>query len=261
MRKTILDIPIDWIAIDELKRKLELFVVSRKPHQITTVNPEFIVLSHDNKEYQKVLRGSDLSLADGTGIIIAQAYFDRARAKSGLMRLMTYLTLGLQFLFLPHSFSYRRITGVYLGELLMAMSAEQTWRVFLLGAAKGVAAEAAEIWRQRYPGLIIAGTSAANPQDKETITAVKAAKPDILLVAYGPPKQDTFIAVHRNDISVPIMVGVGGIFDTLTGRKYNPPGWIKALGLEWLAYLIVHPRRLKRIWRATVGFSLLVLKG
>jgi N-acetylglucosaminyldiphosphoundecaprenol N-acetyl-beta-D-mannosaminyltransferase len=125
----------------------------------------------------------------------------------------------------------------------------------------GVAETAAHVWTERYPGLTIVGTSAANPDDPDIVADIKRTEVDILLVAYGAPKQDLFIAKHKNQLKVPVMIGVGGTFDTLIGTKYNPPRWMKIVGLEWLAYLIRYPSRFKRIWRATVGFFLLCINN
>ncbi len=261
MRKTIFDIPIDWMNQEELERKLKLFVVGRKPHQITTVNPEFVVMSQHNREFKQILQASDLSLADGTGIVLAQTFFDSITSKNKLIRWVRYSALGFRFLIVPHSFSYKRITGVDLSETLMRLSSEEKWSVFLLGSAPGTAQKAALMWQAHYPDLKIVGASSSNPQDAHTISEVKKANPDVLLVAYGAPKQDLFIAQHKDELKIPIMVGVGGTFDYLAGTIKRPPTWFRFLGLEWLARLIQQPKRFKRIWRSTLTFSRIIISN
>lgn len=259
MRKHFLDIPIDWLDPENLERKIKLFVTTKQPHHIVTVNPEFVVLSRTNETFRNAIQKADLSLPDGTGIVLGQTFFDKPYRKSKLARLGQYLALGFQFVLYPHSFTYKRITGVDLTDRLLRMSANEGWRVYLLGADPGIAAKAAEIWTGMYPELKIVGTSSSNPQDKHTIPDIKAAHPDILIVAYGSPKQELFLYEHKNTLKIPVMVGVGGTFDTAVGTKYNPPRWVKFLGFEWLSYLITQPKRYRRIWRSTITFSKLII--
>jgi N-acetylglucosaminyldiphosphoundecaprenol N-acetyl-beta-D-mannosaminyltransferase len=260
MRKHIVDIPIDWITEEELIRKLKLFVVSGKPHQITTVNPEFVVISRKNNTFKTILQSSDLSLADGSGILLAQALKD-LKIGSVSLRWLGYIFLGFKYLLMPSQFPYKRITGIALTDILLQLSQQEGWRVFLLGAGPGIAQKAATYWREKYPHIHIVGVSASNPQDAHTVDEVKLAKPDILLVAYGAPKQELFIAHNREELKIPIMVGVGGTFDTAVGTKYNPPSFLKKVGLEWLGYLIRHPQRFKRIYNATVTFSRIIISN
>jgi N-acetylglucosaminyldiphosphoundecaprenol N-acetyl-beta-D-mannosaminyltransferase len=259
MRKHILDIPIDWLSEEELLRKLKLFVTDKKPRQITTVNPEFIVLSQQNEEFKHVLQNSDLSLADGTGIVIAQTLLEK-KPRNKFIAFWRFLSLGFRFLVFPQSFEYKRITGVELTDLLLRLSVKEKLRLFLLGAAPGVAQKAAQTWQKVYPTLEIVGASASNPQDAHTLAEVKAAKPDILLVAYGAPKQDLFIARYKDELKLPIMVGIGGTFDYAAGTMHRAPAFMRAIGLEWFARLVQQPKRLKRIWRSTVVFVRYILQ-
>lgn len=255
MRKTILDIPIDWISPEEAIRKITSFILNKKPHHITTVNPEFIVESRTNAEFKAVLQASDLSLADGIGIVLAQQFQDRITSKSQLVRFGRFLGLVMEQLFASNSQPYRRITGVDLAEKIISQAALSGWKVFLLGGQPGIAQQAAHIWQTRYPPLEIVGTSWANPNDPDVVGLIIETKPDILLVAYGAPKQELFISTYKKMLDIPVMLGVGGTFDTLVGKKLNPPNLIKRLGLEWFAYLVFYPARWRRIWRATIVFT------
>lgn len=261
MKRThLLAIPIDWITEDTLRDRISAFVASRQPHQITTVNPEFLVLSQTDETFRKALQASDLSLADGTGIVLAQTFFDQHPHEFYPLRLLHYLSLGLRFLLFPHSFTYQRLTGVFLAELLMEEASKHNWSVYLLGAGPGIAEQAAHIWQTRYPNLKIVGTSSANPDDTHIVETIRKAQPNILLVAYGAPKQDLFIATHKATLHVPVMVGVGGTFDYVAGVVPLAPRWVRRMGLEWLARLLTQPKRAKRIWRSVITFSLLVIR-
>jgi N-acetylglucosaminyldiphosphoundecaprenol N-acetyl-beta-D-mannosaminyltransferase len=260
MRKELLGVPIDWINHDELSHKLIQFVLSGKPHQITTVNAEFIVIAQENSMFRQTLQSSDLSLADGTGVVLGQTFLDN-RPFCRLSRFIRFLGLGVKHIFTPQRFEYKRITGVDLTNYLLALGAEEKWSFFLLGAKPGVAEKTGKLWQQLYPGITIVGTSAADPDDPAITKEIRKANPDILLVAYGAPKQDLFISEHREALMVPIMVGVGGTFDYAIGNVYRAPRFIRVIGLEWLVRLIQQPKRLRRIYRSTFQFSRMLIEG
>jgi N-acetylglucosaminyldiphosphoundecaprenol N-acetyl-beta-D-mannosaminyltransferase len=125
-------------------------------------------------------------------------------------------------------------------------------RLFLLGGEDGTAALAAERLVQRYPHLHIAGTyeppraALANMDHEEILHRIAATRPDVLLVALGHPKQDLWIANHRDRLNVSVAVGVGCTFDLIAGRRHRAPSLMQRLGLEWLYRLFREPRRLGR---------------
>jgi N-acetylglucosaminyldiphosphoundecaprenol N-acetyl-beta-D-mannosaminyltransferase len=260
MREKLLGIPIDWINQKEVEDRFIRFVESGRPHQVTTVNPEFIMNAGDSDQYRRVLQDSDLSLPDGTGIVIAQTYFDIHPAPTRFQRMNHFFVLSLKYLTSPGSFPRKRIPGVDLVERLMQLGMARGWTFYLLGAKPGVAEQAAGVWRRRYPGVTIIGTSAANPDDSGIVSLIHEERPDILLVAYGSPKQDTFIARHKDELHVPIMVGVGGTFDYTAGVMKRPSHFIRLIGLEWLFRILQQPKRFRRIFRSTVLFFLLITR-
>lgn len=85
------------------------------------------------------------------------------------------------------------------------------------------------------------------------------AEADIVLVAYGAPKQEIWIAENKDALGAKLLVGVGGTFDMLSGRLKRAPGWVQSLNLEWLWRFLQQPSRIGRIWRAVVVFPLKVL--
>jgi N-acetylglucosaminyldiphosphoundecaprenol N-acetyl-beta-D-mannosaminyltransferase len=206
-------------------------------HQVATVNPEFVIEARRNPAFREVLNNADLATPDGVGIVLAA-------------RLLGTPVKG-------------RATGVAIVTRLAEMSAREGYSLFLLGAAPGVAEEAGRQLARRYPGVRIAGGYAGSPHDldlPEIVKRIEAAQPDILLVAYGAPRQDLWIRHNRGVFagSVKVAMGVGGVFDYLSGRVPLAPPLVRRLGFEWLYRLVKQPWRWRRILRV-LWFGLLVV--
>lgn len=206
-------------------------------HHVCTVNPEFVMEARSNPGFNRVLAQADLRTPDGIGIILAG-------------KLLRKPFRG-------------RATGVALVNKLAEASAGDGYALYLLGAAPGVAEEAASVLRARYPGVNVAGTFAGSPGEAgwpEISERLQAAKPDALLVAYGAPRQDMWIAAHREEFpgSIKLAMGVGGVFDYLSGKVQLAPLWIRRIGMEWLFRLVMQPWRWRRILRVLL-FGLLVV--
>jgi N-acetylglucosaminyldiphosphoundecaprenol N-acetyl-beta-D-mannosaminyltransferase len=217
---------------------IEGFLREPRLHQVCTVNPEFVMEARRNPAFRKVLNSADLATPDGVGIIAAGRL------------------LGTPF--------KGRATGVGLVERMAQLSARDGNSLFLLGAAPGVAEEAASELVRRYPGVHIAGTYAGSPSVSdfpEIERRLQAAQSDILLVAYGAPRQDLWIDEHRHSLpsSVKVAMGVGGVFDYLSGRVPLAPQFVRRIGLEWMYRLMRQPWRWRRILRVFV-FGVLVMK-
>jgi N-acetylglucosaminyldiphosphoundecaprenol N-acetyl-beta-D-mannosaminyltransferase len=121
--------------------------------------------------------------------------------------------------------------------------------VYLLGARPGVAAAAAEAMARRVPRLIIAGTRHGYfpPEDTDAvIDTINRSGANVLLVAFGAPAQELWLARHRARLAPSIRIGVGGLFDFYSGRIPRAPRWLQELGLEWVWRLVQEPRRM---WR------------
>jgi N-acetylglucosaminyldiphosphoundecaprenol N-acetyl-beta-D-mannosaminyltransferase len=232
----ILDVPVHAVTMAETLAWIEAAVAARQPRQICTANPEFVMLAQRDPGFCQVLQQADLVLPDGVGLLWA------ARR------------LGAR---LPE-----RVAGSDLIYQLAERGAERGWRLYYLGAAAGVAERAAERLRARWPGLVVAGTFAGSPrpEDEDALVArVRAAAPDVLLVAYGAPQQDVWIARNRERLGVPVSMGVGGSFDFVAGVAQRAPTGLQRLGLEWLHRLWRQPWRARRIFNAVVAFPLAVL--
>lgn len=146
-----------------------------------------------------------------------------------------------------------RVTGADLLPAIAAACARTGHRVFLLGAADGVAAEAAELLCARYPGLQIAGTLAPergferDPSRLEEVLAeVRRARTDVLFVALGAPRQERFVEAHAHATGARVALAVGAAFDMAAGRVVRAPRLFQRMGAEWLWRLLLEPRRLGR---------------
>ena len=201
---------------------------------VITANPEFVMLARRDADIAAVARRADLVVADGTGVAVASRLLATPVARVPGRLLVNALSTGL---------------------------AERRASVFLLGAAPGVAERAADALRVRAPGLRIAGTYAGDAgDDADTAARVRAAAPDVLLVAFGMPKQERWLARNLPSLpSVRIAIGVGGVFDQLAGLRRVPPPLLHRLGLEWLWRLVIEPSRWRR-QRVLPVFALLVLR-
>jgi N-acetylglucosaminyldiphosphoundecaprenol N-acetyl-beta-D-mannosaminyltransferase len=154
-----------------------------------------------------------------------------------------------------------RVPGSDLVVRLAELSHQQGYRLYFLGARAGVAEQAAAKLKERYPNLNVVDCYAGSPTLEENevlVQRVLAAQPDILLVAYGAPRQDKWIARNLERLQIPVCIGVGGSFDFIAGTSKRAPLWVQRLGLEWLHRLLTQPWRWRRIWNAVPRFSWLV---
>lgn len=143
-----------------------------------------------------------------------------------------------------------RVAGSDLVHLVCRQAALRGYRVFFLGAAEGVALEAARQLKQKNPLLAIAGVATPvfremSPEDHETLVAkIRAARPDILFAALGQPKGEIWLDRHCQALGVPVCVQIGASLDFIAGRARRAPRWMQRCGLEWFHRMASDPRRL-----------------
>ena len=199
---------------------------------VITANPEFIMLARRDREVAEIARQADIVVADGSGVVVGSRLLGDGLA---------------------------RVAGRLLVDRLMPELSHRGAGVFLLGAGMGVAERAAYALRRRWPSLQIVGTYAGSA-DVESAARVRAAEPTVVLVAYGMPKQERWIAHHLASLpSVRLAIGVGGVLDQLAGVQRVPPAFLHRLGLEWLWRLANEPSRWRR-QRVLPLFAGLVLR-
>ena len=219
----ILDVRIDDVNTAEALEHIRQCMQEPGLHQIATVNPEFVVLAQKNVAFRHVLNETSLNVPDGVGLLWA------ARR------------IGQPF--------RERVAGQELVDGIAEVAARQGWRIFLLGAREGIAAKAAAVLSDRHKNLQVAGCYSGSPSTEEEqhiCNLINGATTDILLVAYGPPKQDLWIARNTSRLRAHVALGVGGTFDTLAGIVPRAPAWVRRAGFEWTWRLLREPRRLRR---------------
>ena len=223
MTISILGLPIHNLTWQETLAQIAHMIKRGQPHQLVTVNPEFLMRARREPSFMALLKQADLVLADGVGLLIAAQW------------------QGKHF--------KDRITGSDLTPKLAIEAARQGWRLYLLGAAPGVAEEAARRMRLLSPTLdvIADGSDPAPDGPPDLLARIRQAAPDILLVAYGAPKQDYWIAQFGKQTGVPVQIGIGGALDFIAEVVPRAPQTWQQLHLEWLWRLKEEPWRWRRM--------------
>lgn len=199
-------------------------------HQIVTINGPMLVRASQDGRTGELFNAASLVTADGAGVVLA------ARI------------LGLPPLV--------RVPGIDLVGHVCALCAQEGFRIYLLGAAPGVAEEAGRVLQTRYAGLQISGTHhgyLTPAEERAVLQSIRTARPHLILVALGSPKQEQWIAAHLESLGPVVCIGVGGTLDVLAGRTRRAPGWMQRAGLEWAYRLVQEPRR----WRVMMSLLLL----
>lgn len=220
----ILGVRVDDVTMQETLALFASWIAEGTPHQVVTVNPEFVMAAQQDAAFRVTLEKADLAVPDGAGLLWASRLLGRPLRE--------------------------RVAGSDLVPLVAGLSARHGYRLYLLGAAPGVAERTAEVLTHEHPGVVIAGTYAGSPteQERDAIVArVRAAAPDVLFVAYGAPKQDLWIRRNLARLEVPVCMGVGGAFDFVAGVTRRAPPWMRRAGLEWLHRLVHEPWRWRRM--------------
>ncbi|MDI6758487.1 MAG: WecB/TagA/CpsF family glycosyltransferase [Candidatus Omnitrophota bacterium] len=146
----------------------------------------------------------------------------------------------------------KRTYGPELMSLVCDKGQVLGYRHFFYGADEKTLCSLREKLKQRFPGIDIVGMygppflKKAEPEKKEIIDMINSARPDILWVGIGSPKQDFWMSLNRERLNAPVMVGIGAAFDFLAEVKLQAPAWMRECGLEWLFRLVTEP---KRLWR------------
>jgi N-acetylglucosaminyldiphosphoundecaprenol N-acetyl-beta-D-mannosaminyltransferase len=215
---------IDSVDLESAAQLIVSAVSDRSPMQIATVNLDFLVRAQRSTELRQVLDCNELNVADGMPLV----WLSRLAGRP-----------------LPG-----RTPGSDLVPLALSRLAARGARVFLFGGERAVALEAGRRLAEAHPGLVIAGhcepprTEIDRLPNRSIVRLIRAARPDVLLVALGHPKQELWIARHRHMLGVSVAIGVGCTLDLLAGKFQRAPRWMQEMGLEWLYRLGQEPRRL-----------------
>jgi N-acetylglucosaminyldiphosphoundecaprenol N-acetyl-beta-D-mannosaminyltransferase len=206
---------------------------------VTTPNPEIVMLARRDPAFRATLNRAALNIPDGIGLVLA------ARLAGRRLR--------------------QHVQGTDLVLLLAAESERAGQRWFLLGGEEGAAAQAARVLADRFPGLQVVGAepgsplAEADPGVRERIAAV--APVDVLLVAYGAPRQEQWLDRNLAALEIPVGIGVGGVFNYLSGAAPRAPAWVRRVHFEWLHRLLTQPWRWRRQLALPVFAALAIRAG
>lgn len=220
----ILGVPFDNLTTVQTVDLIERMVASRRPHYLATANVDFIVQAAHDVELRRILFDAHLVLCDGTPLVWASRLLGNP---------------------LPE-----RVAGSDLVPLLLKVAAERGYRPFLLGATPDSIEEAVRKITLQHPKLELAGyysppfNKLLEMDHEEICRRIAEAKPDLLFVGFGCPKQEKWIYMHYRSLGVPVSVGIGGTIDFLAGKLARAPRWMQVSGTEWIYRLAQEPKRL-----------------
>lgn len=224
MKVDVMGVRFDNVTMDEALSIARALLSEDAVSYVVTPNSEIVYEAMADKSLRDLLNGADLVLPDGAGVV-----------------------LGSKILKTPLK---QKVAGVDFADSLLGVLAGTGGRVYLLGSKPGVAELAAQKMLEKHPGLQICGMSDGYFKDERpVIEKVNAAGADVLFVCLGAPKQEKFMAAHKDDLHVRLMIGLGGSLDSFAGTVKRAPKWMIACNLEWFYRLLKEPWRFKRMLR------------
>ena len=222
MKTEILGIGFDDLSRQEAAQRGAELLAEDKFHYVVTPNPEFILAAEKDADFRAVLNGADLVLPDGIGVVYSAKI------------------LGTPL--------KERVPGIEFAADMLACLNEMGGRLFLLGAKPGVAQKAGENILARYPNIVLCGARDGYFKDEEAVLLeVAAARPDLLFVCLGAPKQEKWMARWGQHTGARMAIGLGGCLDVFAGNVERAPESWQKLGLEWAYRLKKEPKRIGRM--------------
>lgn len=222
----ILGVPFDNVTMQETVDTIAAMIESREPHYLATANVDFVVQALEDVELRRILFDAHLVLCDGMPLVWA------SRRLGNPLR--------------------ERVTGSDLVPRLLAEAEKRGWRVFFLGGTTESVATAASNSLEKHPKLHLVGAYSPpfkpllEMDHREILRRVGSARPDLLLVAFGCPKQEKWINMHYRHLGVPVSIGVGATLDFLAGTFKRAPVWMQKTGTEWIYRMLQEPKRLAK---------------
>lgn len=215
-------VPFDNCTMDEAVERAKELLRQEKTAYCVTPNSEIVYTALRNPELMELIRGADLVLPDGAGVVLASRIL-----KTPLKQ---------------------KVAGVDFSGRLLDVLAEDGKRLYLLGSKPGVAEQAAAKMIEGHPGLVVCGTADGYFRDEDPVVEkINESGADVLFVCLGAPKQEFFMKRHQEDLHVSLMAGLGGSLDAYAGTVKRAPRWMIRLNLEWFYRLVKEPKRLGRM--------------
>ncbi len=221
---SIFGVPFSKLNMKDTVDHIAQMIESRHPHQIITANPIMVMSALENAAYLEMMKKADLIVPDGTGVVWAANYVGNPVAE--------------------------RVTGFDLIQNLMRLGQSNGWKIFLLGASPEIIEAAANRLKEQYPNLQLVGYRDGyfkSDEDQKIIENIRSHNPDILLVGRSADTQEPWIAKYKEQLQVPVIMGVGGSFDVMSGKLKRAPKLFQMLRLEWFYRLLQEPWRYKRM--------------
>jgi len=237
----VLGVRVDAVQIGDVIKKMEEWIERREEgHTIAVTGMHGVMEALHEEEFGRILSGASLVVPDGYPLVLLGRRQGFALA--------------------------RRVYGPELIDAFCEETARKGYRHYFYGGAEGVAGELARRFARRFAGMQIAGTccppfrALTADEDREVRERIKASRADVVWVGLSTPKQERWMARHREALGVPVMVGVGAAFDFHTGRVAQAPRWMRENGMECFFRLMSEPRRLWRRYLVNGSeFALLVM--
>jgi len=223
-RITVLNVMIDVVTMKEAVEAVKQFILQKKSRLVVTPNPEIIMMANKDEQLARIINNADLVVPDGAGVVWA------ARYQGDVMP--------------------ERVAGYDLVQNLLIEAMSEKYKIYLFGGAPGIAEKAKKMAEERYPGVQIVGTCNGfftKQDESEIVNDIKACQPDVLLVALGVPRQEKWLEEYKEELKVPVSIGVGGTFDVMAGVVKRAPLWMQRSNLEWLFRLLSEPKRAIRM--------------
>jgi len=223
-RINILGVGINAITLTQAINRIAAWIENRECRYVSVCTVHTIMECQSNERVRQAVNQAGLATPDGMPLV----WLSRWKSK------------------LP-------VDRVYGPDLMLAvcqLSVERGYSHYFYGGAAGVSTLLADKLQLRFPGLKVAGTCSppfrppTPAEDAQVVAQINQANPDIIWVGLGTPKQDLWMATYREQLSAPVLIGVGAAFDFHTGRIPQAPKWMQQNGLEWLFRLWQEPKRL-----------------
>jgi len=222
LKTEVLGISFDNLTREEATREGARLLAEDRFHYVVTPNPEFILAAEKDETFRNILNEADLVLPDGIGVVYSAKI----------------MGTPLQ----------ERVPGIEFAADMLACLNEMGGRLFLLGAKPGVAEEAGRRILEQYPDIVLCGTQDGYFKDEEEVLLkVSAARPDLLFVCLGAPKQEKWMARWGKHTGARMAIGLGGCLDVFAGNVERAPESWQKLGLEWAYRLKKEPKRIGRM--------------
>lgn len=222
----VLGVKISSTNLEHTSQTIEDWIQNKRKNYICIAPVSTVISCQEDEKYRSIINNAGMTTPDGMPLV----WLGRAGGN-------------------------RKIQRTYGPDLLLYFcnrSQQKRFRHYFYGGSKETMDALLINLKKKFPNLNIVGHYAPplrgvqELESKEVLQQMNDAHPDVLWIGLGSPKQDYWMHQHREELDVPVMIGVGAAFDFIAGTKKQAPRWMQRSGLEWLFRLCLEP---KRLWR------------